>query len=89
MSTAITFVVKFGMSGGQPVTTVLIGGHCIIGGVKSGRTMTLKEQVAELPSESLVVQTTRLVPSGKKLPLGGTHTRFVMTPQWLNAAGIG
>jgi hypothetical protein len=43
-------------------------------GVESSTTMTSNWQRASFPDESLAVQCTVVVPSGKKEPLGGSHT---------------
>lgn len=40
------------------------------------RTVTGKEQVDWFPAQSVAVHVTIVVPRGKKLPEGGTHTRL-------------
>ena len=48
-----------------------------------------KEHDAELPNESVAVQTTTFVPSGKNDPLGGVQETELTLPQWLMAVGAG
>src|SRR5262245_50205704 len=70
------------MAAGEKVTispaglvhsSVMSEGHVTIGGVVS-MTVTLKEQVSELPESSVAEQFTVVVPIAKVLPEGGTHT---------------
>src|SRR5262245_54637425 len=58
---------------GFVVSTTTSEGQAMTGGVVSS-TRTSKEQESELPASSVAVQVTVVVPSGKVLPEGGTHT---------------
>jgi hypothetical protein len=58
---------------GQVVCTMLLG-HCITGGSRSGRTVTVKVHVARFVQASVTVQVTTVVPGGKAEPGGGAQT---------------
>ena len=60
----------------------------MVGGVTSGRMVTKKLHEALLPSESVPVQVTMVVPSGHTKP-GGVQTTFTGKPQELVATGEG
>jgi len=51
----------------------LDGGNVLVGLKNSGTTVIVNEQLVVLPQVSEAVQVTTVVPTGKKLPLGGTH----------------
>ena len=51
-------------------------------------TLTVKEQLAELPDESVAVQFTVVVPTANVVPLCGEHARPTI-PQLSEALGAG
>ena len=64
----------------DPHCTVWFGPQVTTGGVLSPSTMTLKEQVAELPRLSVIVHVTVFVPTGNGEPDGGVATMLEMVP---------
>ena len=82
-----TWVVRFGMTGGQPVTLWFIGGQITCHGDCAAVTVTMNEHEAEWPVASDAVQVTVVGPNGKAEPLGGAQTRLTMFPQVLDALG--
>src|SRR5688572_30058357 len=64
-----------------PVHSTAMSGGQIRPGVESWTTTTSKWHWASVPEESLAVQRTVVVPSGKKEPLGGSHTTSTSVSQ--------
>src|SRR6185503_14474731 len=60
--------------GVRQVSTVMSGGHSILGGSVSRRTVTVKLHEAALPQLSVTRQLTVVTPRGKTEPEGGTQT---------------
>src|SRR5262245_2589415 len=82
LSVAVT-AAGFGAGTVSPHRSRTGPGQVMRGGVVS-RTMTRKVQRLVFPAASVAVQTTVFVPSGKIVPLGGTHT--TITPGQLSIA---
>ena len=69
-------------------STVMSDGHVMVGATVSS-TVTLKVQVPVWPATSVVVHTTWVVPTGKKLPLGGWQSIWTVEAQGPVTVGSG
>src|SRR5262245_39454706 len=61
----------------MPPTVLVVGGLTQRAGRVVSTTWTVNEHVVTFVAESVAVQFTVVLPCGKKLPLGGTHTATI------------
>jgi hypothetical protein len=74
---------------GELSFTVILAGHGVSTGGSTSATVTVKEQLAELPIASVTVQVTVVVPLGNVEPVAGLHIGEPRPGQLSLTAGAG